>query len=153
MTDQYWGEEKSREQAKAAATREMVAQRRAILDALSLDQGERVLEVGSGNGVLAREMLEIVGASGHVCGIDSSGPMVKLAEQICPNGRFIEGDATDLPVEDLSFDAVTRVRFFVSFLTSTGRFRRCFVSSRTVVDWSSSIRIGGHSFGIAAIRL
>jgi arsenite methyltransferase len=107
MTDQYWGEEKAKEQAKAAATQEMVAQRRAILDALNLDHGERVLEVGSGSGILASEMLEIVGASGHVCGIDSSGPMVKLAEEICPNGRFIEGDATALPVEDLSFDVVT----------------------------------------------
>jgi arsenite methyltransferase len=107
MTDRYWNEDKAREQAKAAATREMVAQRRAILNALDLGHGERVLEIGSGNGVLAREMLEIVGASGHVCGVDSSGHMVKLAEVICPNGQFIEGDATDLPIEDLSFDVVT----------------------------------------------
>ena len=107
MTDRYWSEDRAEEQAKAAATPEMVTQRRAMVDALALRKGERVLEVGSGNGVLAREMLEIVGASGHVCGVDSSGPMIESARAACPNGRFIEGDAIDLPVEDMSFDVVT----------------------------------------------
>ena len=102
MTEQYWNEDKAREQ-----TREMIAQRRAMLDALDLKRGERVLDVGSGNGVLARDMLEITGASGHVCGVDSSRAMIALARRICPDGRFIEGDAIDLPVEDLSFDVVT----------------------------------------------
>jgi arsenite methyltransferase len=146
MKEEYWSEEKAQEQAKAAATREMVAQRRAMLDALDLDPGERVLEVGSGNGMLAREMLAIVGASGHVCGVDSSGPMVKLAEEICPNARFIRGDATDLPVEDLSFDVVTASQL-LCFLADVDKalaemFRVLKRGGRLVVldsDWGSLV--------------
>ena len=34
-------------------------------------------------------------------------PMVELAKGLCRDGHFLQGVATDLPVEDLSFDVVT----------------------------------------------
>jgi arsenite methyltransferase len=107
MTQQFYDEDMARQQEKLAATPDMLAQRRVMLDLLDLKEGEHVLDVGSGNGIFAREMLEIVSASGHVCGVDSAEPMVRMARGLCPNGRFLQGDATDLPVEDLSFDVVT----------------------------------------------
>jgi arsenite methyltransferase len=146
MTDQFWDQDKARQQGKVAATHDMVAQRRAMLDALDLDHGERVLEVGSGNGIFARQMLEIVGASGHVCGVDRSGPMIKLAEGICPHGRFIKGDATDLPVEDQSFDVVTASQL-LCFIPDVDKalaemFRVLRRGGRLVIldsDWSSLV--------------
>jgi arsenite methyltransferase len=146
MTDQFWDQDKARQQSEVAATEDMVAQRRAMLDALDLDRGERVLEVGSGNGIFAREILEIVGASGHVWGIDSSGAMVNLARGICPNGRFIVGDAMNLPVGDLSFDVVTASQLlcFVSDVDKTlsEMFRVLRRGGRLVIldsDWGSLV--------------
>ena len=76
MSEQFYDEDKSRQQEKVAATPDMVAQRRAMLELLDLKEGEHVLDVGSGNGIFAREILETVTDSGHVCGIDSAEPMV-----------------------------------------------------------------------------
>ena len=107
MTKQFFDEDMSRQQERLAATPDMVAQRRVMLDLLDLKKGERVLDVGSGNGIFVREMLEMVGGSGNVCGVDSAEVMVNMARGICPDGLFLKGEATDLPVEDLDFDVAT----------------------------------------------
>jgi arsenite methyltransferase len=52
-------------------------------------------------------MLEIVGERGHVCGVDRAEPMVDMAGRLCPKSLFLRGDAANLPVADLSCDAVT----------------------------------------------
>ena len=41
-------------------TSDVVAQRAAVLEALALEAGERVLDIGSGPGLLARDMAEAV---------------------------------------------------------------------------------------------
>jgi arsenite methyltransferase len=107
MAAQFYDRKMAEQQEKLAATPDMAGQRRVLLDMLDLKQGQRILDVGSGNGILAREILEIVGPTGHVCGVDSSEPMVELAAALCPDGRFVKADATDLPFEQPSFDAVT----------------------------------------------
>ncbi len=76
VTEQFYDDDMARQQVKVAATPDMVAQRRATLDLLDLKEGEHVLDVGSGNGIFAREMLETVTNAGHVCGVDSAEPMV-----------------------------------------------------------------------------
>jgi arsenite methyltransferase len=107
MAQQFYNEDMARQQEKLAATPDMAGQRRALLEMLDLSAGQHVLDVGSGNGILVREMLEIVGPNGRVCGADSSEPMVEMATAICPSGEFLKANATDLPFEDQSFDAVT----------------------------------------------
>lgn len=107
MEKQFYDEDMARQQEKLAATPDMIAQRRTMLDLLDLKEGERVLDVGSGNGIFVRDMLEAVGESGHVCGVDGAEPMISMASALCPRGRFLQGDATDLPVKDSSFDVVT----------------------------------------------
>jgi hypothetical protein len=47
-----------------------VAQRGQVLEALALRKGERVLDIGSGPGLLAYDMAASVGRDGRVCGID-----------------------------------------------------------------------------------
>ncbi len=53
---------------KVYLTPDVVAQRGAVLEALALEAGERVLDIGSGPGLLARDMAEAVGAEGRVRG-------------------------------------------------------------------------------------
>jgi arsenite methyltransferase len=106
MNDVY-DEGLARQQEELAATADMVAQRKAMLGLLNLKTGDRVLDVGSGNGIFVRDMLEVVGPDGHACGIDISEIMVGLAQNICHEAAFIKSDATDLPVDDSSYDVLT----------------------------------------------
>jgi ubiquinone/menaquinone biosynthesis C-methylase UbiE len=107
MSRDFYDEEMSRKQEAMAATPDMQAQRKAVLAALSLRPGERVLEVGAGNGIMAREMLDAVGPAGAVTGLDAAAPMVAMASALCPGASFVEGDAQRLPFRDASFDAAT----------------------------------------------
>jgi ubiquinone/menaquinone biosynthesis C-methylase UbiE len=146
MEKQFYDEDMARQQEKLAATSDMVIQRRFMLNQLRLKEGERVLDIGSGNGILAREMLEVVGESGHVCGVDSAEPMVSMATALCPNGQFLQGDTTALPVEDSSFDVVTASQLlcFVSAadMALSEMFRALKPGGRLVIldsDWGSLV--------------
>jgi arsenite methyltransferase len=90
------------------------ARRRAIVrEALGASPGERVLDVGCGPGFYCAELLEDVGPSGSVVGVDGSAAMLPLAARRCAghdNVEFLEGDATSLPVADASFDAALSVQ-------------------------------------------
>ncbi|MCU9839024.1 methyltransferase domain-containing protein [Ruegeria sp. WL0004] len=107
MPQGFYDAEMSRKQEALAATPDMQAQRRVILDHLALKPGEAVLDIGSGNGIMARDMLGIVGRSGSVTGLDAAEPMIAMARALCPGGKFVRGDACELPFDDCSFDAVT----------------------------------------------
>lgn len=100
-------------------TSDVVAQRFEVLQTLAVEPGERVLDVGSGPGLLAREMARQVGGQGAVKGIDVSENMVAMARARCaklPWVEFTTGDATALPYADNEFDAAvsTQVYEYVS---------------------------------------
>src|SRR5947208_4906549 len=79
------------------ATPDVVAQRQQIIEILHPQVGERVLDVGSGPGFLASAIGEAVGASGEVCGVDISEPLLAIAAAHCvgqPWVNFRRGDAT-----------------------------------------------------------
>ena len=77
--------------------------RRAILAALSLGSGDRLLDVGCGGGLLLRDAL----ASGaSATGIDHSEEMVALARERAPGATVVLGDAANLPFSEDSFTAV-----------------------------------------------
>jgi ubiquinone/menaquinone biosynthesis C-methylase UbiE len=103
----FYTKEMALQQERLAATSDMKAQRELMLDLLCLKPGEAVLDIGSGNGIFAREMAELVGASGQVCGADTAEPMVEMSKSICPACDFRQADATCLPFENDCFDAVT----------------------------------------------
>ena len=91
------------------AVPDTIRRRQAIMRALNLRTGERVLDVGSGPGHQAMEMSPMVGPSGKVDGVDLSDSMLKIARTRCEhilNVEFHEGDAVGLPFEDRTFDAV-----------------------------------------------
>jgi ubiquinone/menaquinone biosynthesis C-methylase UbiE len=89
-------------------------EKRKSYEALRLTTGMSVLELGCGTGDDARAIAELVGASGKVCGIDSSSAMVDAARArgVPANVTFLEGRAESLPFEDASFDAARAERVF-----------------------------------------
>lgn len=78
--------------------------RRAILDALALDSGDRLLDVGCGGGLLLRDALELGAAAS---GIDHSEDMVRLAQERAPGSTVVLAGADRLPFPDASFTAVS----------------------------------------------
>src|SRR5918992_5097831 len=94
-------------------TRDVVRRRALVRDAVAPRQGERILDVGCGPGYYVAELAEQVGDGGSVVGVDLSAPMLAVATQRCAelaNTEFREGDATALPVDDASCDAVVSVQ-------------------------------------------
>jgi arsenite methyltransferase len=116
-TTLQFDEEASRRAEATYMTPDFVEQRRVIRAALALGQGENVLDIGSGPGLLACEMAAEVGAVGSVDGIDPSQSMLALARgRRPPKGaaeiRFVAGDATALPFGGETFDAAVATQVY-----------------------------------------
>jgi ubiquinone/menaquinone biosynthesis C-methylase UbiE len=81
-----------------------------LLERLALQSGDRVLDVGCGTGIVARRAAQQVGDDGAVVGIDLNEGMLDVARttsaEIDPAIAWRQGDATALPFDDGSFDAV-----------------------------------------------
>ena len=97
---------------------DIVKQRQHTLATLALQPGEKVFDIGCGVGFLAHEMAFLVGKSGQVIGFDQNPQMIIHAKKRCedlPQAEFYEGDATQLPAEDQTLDAVscTQVLLYV----------------------------------------
>ena len=76
-----------------------------------LAPGERVLDLGSGAGTDSLIAAQMVGAKGHVTGIDMTPQMLAKAraaaeEMGASNVEFVESEAERLPFPDESFDVV-----------------------------------------------
>jgi len=80
--------------------------RREALERAGLRPGMRVLDVGTGTGLLAREIVKILGSSDSVVGLDPSWRMM-LAGRGRPGIRLVQGIGEHLPFQDRSFDFVT----------------------------------------------
>ncbi|HEX8053693.1 MAG TPA: methyltransferase domain-containing protein [Thermoleophilaceae bacterium] len=94
-------------------TRDVVRRRRLVREAVAAAPGERILDVGCGPGYYVAELAEEVGPDGTVTGIDQSPAMLAVARDRCkslPGTSFGEGEATALPFDDASFDAVLSVQ-------------------------------------------
>jgi arsenite methyltransferase len=116
-TTLQFDEEASRRAEALYAAGDFVEQRRATRAALALGAGENVLDIGSGPGLLAREMAVEVGAGGSVDGVDPSESMLTLARgRRPPDGaavmRFVAGDACALPFETETFDAAVATQVY-----------------------------------------
>lgn len=96
-------------------TPEVVSQRREVLKALQLAAGERVLDVGSGPGLLAAAMAEAVGPEGRVCGIDASDAMIAMSRKRCagmPWCEFQKADANAIPYPAAGFDVAVSTQVY-----------------------------------------
>lgn len=77
-----------------------------LVDAGGVAQGQRVLDVACGTGIVARVAADRVTGVGEVTGLDLNASMIKVARRLRPDLAWYEGDATDMPFPDASFDVV-----------------------------------------------
>lgn len=120
--------------------------RRAIVRGeLAAAAGERILDVGCGPGFYCAELLDEVGPSGSVVGVDGSAAMLALADRRCAGrAELHEADAALLPVQDASFDAALSVQvqeYVADVTTSLGELYRVLRPGGRVlvfdVDWAT----------------
>ena len=86
----------------------------------------RTLDVACGTGFLTQHL------RGEITGLDQSPSMLELAQAKVPEGRFVQGDALELPFSDDSFERLL-TSFFYGHLEEDERdaFRR---EARRVAD-------------------
>ena len=72
-----------------------------------LQPGQTALDLCTGTGKLAHELVPLVRPGGRVIGIDFSSGMLNLARQREPQVEFRQGDVTKLSEDDASVHAVT----------------------------------------------
>ncbi len=92
--------------------------RQALLRA-GLQTGYKVLDVGTGTGLVAREAVRIVGSADLVTGVDPSPGMLaqtKLPAEV----RLLQGRAEELPVADNDYDFVS-MGYALRHLSDLGR--------------------------------
>ena len=77
-----------------------------LADAAGIGRGDRVLDVGCGTGVVAREAARRVGPGGRVVGLDLNPRMLEVAGRLAPDIEWRQGDAGRLPFGDGTFDVV-----------------------------------------------
>ena len=87
-----------------------------MLDAAGVGDGDRLLDVGCGTGVLARAAVERVGEAGLVVGVDPNDGMLAVARRLGPAVRWDTGVAEHLPYPDATFDRVVS-QFALMFFT------------------------------------
>jgi ubiquinone/menaquinone biosynthesis C-methylase UbiE len=113
MSTLAFTDDMARLQRALAQCHEMVIRRSAVLEALQLRNGERVLEVGCGGGFYAYEAAQCVGPTGRVCAIDISPDQVTAARARCAEFGWVECQSADTaapPYGDAEFDAVFGVQ-------------------------------------------
>ncbi len=80
--------------------------RRQALHRAGIAVGNRLLDVGTGTGVIAREAMNFVGPDGHVTAVDPSRPMLDVARRRGVSDVRL-GTAEALPCDDSEYDMVT----------------------------------------------
>jgi ubiquinone/menaquinone biosynthesis C-methylase UbiE len=98
---------------KLYSSEDVLRRRRLVLAALEASPGERILDVGCGPGFYVAGLSGVVGDGGQVTGVDPNPSMLAGATRRTdgmPNVTLLEGEATALPVEDSSYDAVLSVQ-------------------------------------------
>nr|WP_269212001.1 demethylmenaquinone methyltransferase [Zhihengliuella flava] len=78
--------------------------RKVVVDAVGAQPGESVLDLAAGTGTSSEPYAD---AGIHVVACDFSAGMLEVGRRRRPDIEFVEGDATNLPFEDATFDAVT----------------------------------------------
>jgi len=114
----------------------------------AVTEGERILDVACGTGIVARQVASRVGEAGRVVGLDVNGDMLSVARAASADSRppieWRQGNALDLPFQPGDFDAVfceQAIAFFSEPVTALGEMRRVLAAGgRAVVSVCRPIR-------------
>ncbi len=66
----------------------------------------RILDLGCGTGIIARQLRERLGGAARIVGLDVNAGMLAVARRLAPEIDWREGNAMALPSDDASFDLV-----------------------------------------------
>ena len=92
--------------------------RRFLVSRVEAGPGDEVLDVATGTGAVARELLRQKGCA--VVGVDQSPEMLAVAREHLPaTVKLVEASAEHLPFEDASFDALT-VTYLLRYVDDPG---------------------------------
>jgi SAM-dependent methyltransferase len=95
---------------------------KAIVDALPLQPGLRVIEIGCGPGAAAREVADRVGPHGHVLAVDRSAKAIALLTQSAADVIAAKRlTARQLAAEELELDP-REERYHIAFAVRVGAF-------------------------------
>jgi len=88
-----------------------------ILDMADLKEGQKVLDAGTGTGVMIPFLLERVGACGSITAVDVAENMLEIArsKNPAPNVAFIQADVTTGDLGEDSFDLIVCYSVFPHF--------------------------------------
>lgn len=104
-------------------------------------RGARVLDMGCGTGVLAREL----DAAGYdVVGLDPSQPMLGVMGREAPNVEAVRGSGTDLPFSDGEFDFAVSVAT-MHHVADRAAVRRALEEMARVVRPGGSVLVWDHN--------
>ncbi|MDQ4098192.1 MAG: methyltransferase domain-containing protein [Actinomycetota bacterium] len=121
---------------------------RAIVDALPLRPGLRVIEIGCGSGAAAREVAERVGPFGHVLAVDRSAKAIaqlaSSAGELISTGRLT---VRHVAAEELELDPGEK-RYDIAFAVRVGAFdgRHPQAGSLALLQLARALVPGGRFF-------
>jgi ubiquinone/menaquinone biosynthesis C-methylase UbiE len=102
-----------------------------LVAAAEVTEGDRVLDLGCGTGIVARHAAARVRPTGRVVGLDRNPEMLRVARGaaagIAPAVEWREGSASDLPFPAATFDAVISeqaLQFFQDPVRAVGEAHR-----------------------------
>lgn len=127
-----------------------------VLHHAGVRAGARVLDVGCGTGIVAIAAHRLVGAAGHVIGVDPNDGMLAVARRSAPSIDWRSGVAEALPLDDRSVDH-TISQFAAMFFTdrSAALQEMARVTVRggtvTVATWAGLDRNPGYHAMVALI--
>jgi ubiquinone/menaquinone biosynthesis C-methylase UbiE len=104
------------------------ASKRLMLERIALAPGEAVLDVGCGPGTDVFEMVQIVGPTGRLVGLDASEVMIaearRRAKELHVPITFEVGEVQALPFTNGTFDVCRAERLLSTSPMPSGRSRR-----------------------------
>ncbi len=121
---------------------------KAIFGYIGLEEGQRVLDVGTGTGVLIPYIHQTVGAKGAIVAVDFSGKMLAMAREkyAFSNVEYLQADVEELRLDN-EYDCIICysvfphfvkqekvVRHLASGLKKSGKLVVCHSESRAAVN-------------------